>query len=79
MTQSELIKSNLVNKLLAIEDNELLMAIDLMISKLTDKNPIQMSKEEIQGIVISEKEFNEGVELDHAELIRQEHEWLRGQ
>ena len=72
------IRNSLISKLLTIKDQDILFAIDKLISSSTKDMKVELSEEQILLLNMSEDDIQNGNLISHEELFEREREWLNG-
>lgn len=72
------IRNSLISKLLTIKDQDILFAIDKLISSSTKDMKVQLSEEQILLLNMSEDDIQNGNLISHEELFERERAWLNG-
>ncbi len=72
------IRNALINKILAIKDKELLVALDKLVS-LNDDKPVDLTEEQRILLEMSEDDIANGRMVGEKDLFYKEREWLRKQ
>lgn len=79
MTQSDIIRNGIIDKLLAISDKDYLMALLKLVENRTTKNEqIKFSKEQKLMIELSEDDIKYERLISQNELDNSDLEWLKG-
>jgi hypothetical protein len=77
MPTTEKLRSDLIDKILSINDKEILAAIDkLLESAITSDNKVKISKEQRIVIEASFKDIKKNRLIDDEQLNKEEDEWL---
>ena len=71
------IRNSLISKLLTVKDQDILKALDKLISASTKDSKVELSKEQITMIEMGISDFEKGNVISQSELFEQEREWLR--
>ena len=71
------IRNSLISKLLTVRDQDILKALDKLISASTKDSKVELSKEQITMIEMGISDFEKGNVISQSELFEQEREWLR--
>jgi hypothetical protein len=72
------IRNSLISKLLTIKDQDILFAIDKLISSSTKDMKVELSEEQILLLNMSEDDIQNGNLISHEELFERERAWLNG-
>jgi hypothetical protein len=73
------IRNSLISKLLTIKDQDILFAIDKLISSSTKDMKVELSEEQILLLNMSEDDIQNGNFISHEELFERERAWLNGE
>lgn len=73
------IRNSLISKLLTIKDQDILFAIDKLISSSTKDMKVELSEEQILLLNMSEDDIQNGNLISHEELFERERAWLNGE
>lgn len=73
------IRNALINKILAINDKEVLSALDKLISLKDDDGPIELTEEQRILLEMSEDDIENGRMVAEKGLFYQQREWLKKQ
>ncbi|MAY83804.1 MAG: hypothetical protein CMP59_06675 [Flavobacteriales bacterium] len=78
MSQIDTLRNSLIDRLLRIENVNILKAIDTILeeSKVSDK-PYQLTKEQIEMLKMSEDDIANGRLKSHDDLMKEAREWLK--
>jgi hypothetical protein len=71
------IRNSLISKLLTVRDQDILKALDKLISASTKDSKVELSKEQFTMIEMGISDFEKGNVISQSELFEQEREWLR--
>jgi len=71
------IRNSLISKLLTVKDQDILKALDKLISASTKDSKVELSKEQITMIEMGISDYEKGNVISQSELFEQEKEWLR--
>lgn len=71
------IRNSLISKLLTVKDQDILKALDKLISASTKDSKAELSKEQITMIEMGISDYEKGNVISQSELFEQEREWLR--
>lgn len=71
------IRNSLISKLLTVKDQDILKALDKLISASTKDSKVELSKEQITMIEMGISDYEKGNVISQSELFEQEREWLR--
>ena len=71
------IRNSLISKLLTVKDQDILKALDKLISASTKDSKAELSKEQITMIEMGISDYEKGNVISQSELFEQEKEWLR--
>ena len=77
MASVDNIRNSLISKLLTVRDQDILKALDKLISASTKDSKVELSKEQITMIEMGISDFEKGNVISQSELFEQEREWLR--
>jgi hypothetical protein len=79
MSQVDVIRNGIIDKLLAISDKDYLMALLRLIYRSADqKEPIKLTKEQRVMLEMSEADIQYGRTITHNDLDKSDLEWLKG-
>ncbi len=77
MSATEKLRNNLIDKILSINDKEILSAVDkLLESTIKSEDKIKLSKEQRLIIEAGMRDIKKGKLIDDAQLNKDEDEWL---
>ena len=79
MATVENLRNTLITKLMAVSDEDILNAVDKLLSTSSDNKQIELTKEQMLMIEISLQDLESGQTIPHNELFDQEREWLKTQ
>lgn len=71
------IRNALIGKLLTIRDQDILNAIDKLVSASTKNSKVELTSEQIAMIEMGIADLESENVIDQSELFAQEREWLR--
>lgn len=71
------LRNSLISKLLTVRDQDILKALDKLITASTKDSKVELSKEQITMIEMGISDFENGNVISQSELFEQEREWLR--
>ncbi len=79
MKKVDVLRNNLIDKLLSITDPEYLSALLLLIEKSNKENEqIQLSEEQIEMLKMSENDILNGHLVSQKQVDKEDLEWLKG-
>lgn len=76
MTTLENIRNRLIDKILATKNEELLEAIEKIISSTQHDNKFSLSSEQIEMLTLSEEDIEYGKLISESDLQKTDDEWL---
>ena len=79
MSAVDNLRNSLISKLLAIKDQELLSAIDKLLSKSAKDQKVSLSKEQIQMLQLSDEDLENDRLIPQERLFERERQWLKDQ
>lgn len=79
MATVENLRNTLITKLMAVSDEDILNAVDKLLSTSSDEKQIELTKEQMLMIEMSLQDLENGQTIPHKELFDQEREWLKTQ
>lgn len=78
MSKVDHIRNGLINKILSIQNEEFLLALDKLIaSSSTDDRPVELSEEQKLMLSMSEQDIIEGNISDENKVRERTMEWLK--
>jgi hypothetical protein len=79
MAQVDIIRNGIIDKLLAISDQDYLLALQRLInSSKVEENKITLTKEQKLMIEMSENDIQNGRVISQSDLDKSDLEWLKG-
>jgi hypothetical protein len=79
LTTIDNIRNSIISKLLSIKDQDVLSALDKIVSKKSSDQKIELTDAQIEMLKMSEDDFANGRVISHDELFAREREWLKEQ
>lgn len=78
MSQIDILRNSLINRLLRIENVNMLKAIDTILkeSKVSDE-PYNFTKAQLELLKLSEEDIANGRITSHQDLMKEAREWLK--
>lgn len=76
MTSLEILKNNLIDKILVTNNEKLLKAISSIFESTQSKEKIQLSSEQIEMLLMSENDIKNGRIISEEELEKSDKKWL---
>lgn len=76
MSGLETIKNNLIDRILATRNKELLKAISSIFDSTQNEELVSLSSEQVEMLLMSEKDIENGNVLSESELDKSDTEWL---
>lgn len=70
------IRNSLISKIMAIKDQEILNAIDKLLSRSDKELKVELSKEQITMLKMSEQDVANGSLISNEELFERERKWI---
>ncbi len=79
MAQVDIIRNGIIDKLLAISDQDYLLALQCLInSRAVEDNKITLTKEQKLMLEMSENDIQSGRVISQSDLDKSDLEWLKG-
>ena len=79
MAQVDIIRNGIIDKLLAISDQDYLLALQRLInSSKVEENKITLTKEQKLMLEMSENDIQNGRVISQSDLDKRDLEWLKG-
>jgi hypothetical protein len=79
MAQVDIIRNGIIDKLLAISDQDYLLALQRLInSSKVEENKITLTKEQKLMLEMSENDIQNGRVISQSDLDKSDLEWLKG-
>lgn len=76
MTTLDVIKNNLIDKILAMENEKLLEAITGIFNSTQTEEMVRLSSEQLEMLIMSEKDIEAGRLVSEEDLKKSDEEWL---
>ena len=76
MTTIDSIKNRLIDRILATKNEKLLIAISNIFESTQSENVVSLSSEQIEMLLMSEKDIENGDLVSETELNKSDTEWL---
>jgi len=76
MTAIDSIKNRLIDRILATKNEKLLVAISNIFESTQSENVVSLSSEQIEMLLMSEKDIENGDLVSETELNKSDTEWL---
>ncbi len=76
MTAIDSIKNRLIDRILATKNEKLLVAISNIFESTQSDNVVSLSSEQIEMLLMSEKDIENGDLISESELNKSDAEWL---
>jgi len=76
MTAIDSIKNRLIDRILATKNEKLLVAISNIFESTQSDNVVSLSSEQIEMLLMSEKDIEKGDLISESELNKSDTEWL---
>ena len=76
MTALDIIKSNLIDRIIATNNEKLLNAIDIIFESTQSEEKVKLSSEQIEMLMMSENDIECGKLISEDELRKSDIEWL---
>ena len=76
MTTIDSIKNRLIDRILATKNEKLLVAISNIFESTQSENVVSLSSEQIEMLLMSEKDIENGDLVSETELNKSDTEWL---
>ncbi len=76
MSGLETIKNSLIDRILATKNKELLKAINSIFDSTQNEELVSLTSEQIEMLLMSEKDIENGDVLSESELDKSDIEWL---
>lgn len=78
MSQKEILRNNLIDKLQHIENENVLKAINTLIEESTRTSAIyNFNEEQLEALKESDNQIEKGLVLNHNEVISRAKEWVK--
>lgn len=78
MSQIDILRNSLIDKLYSIENEQVLKAINTLLEESTDTTPMyEFSEEQINELKQSDQQIDQGLVLNHDEVISRAKEWVK--
>ncbi len=77
MKNIEIIKNKLIDRVLATNNEKLLQAIDSIFDSTKEEEKVMFSSEQIEMLLMSEKDIEAGDFVSESELDKMDNEWLK--
>jgi len=78
MNTTETIRTNLIDKILAIRNVDFLKALDSLVANSSQESEIKLSDIQKKMLQMSERDISSGSVISQKELDQQDIEWLKG-
>lgn len=79
MSQVDIIRNGIIDKLLAISDQDYLLALQRLINNsAVEENKITLTKEQKLMLEMSENDIQNGRVISQSDLDKSDLEWLKG-
>ncbi len=79
MAQVDIIRNGIIDKLLAISDQDYLLALQCLINNsAVEENKITLTKEQKLMLEMSENDIQNGRVISQSDLDKSDLEWLKG-
>ncbi|MCB0762585.1 MAG: hypothetical protein KDC12_13745 [Flavobacteriales bacterium] len=79
MTTVDKIRNELIDKILAIQNKDFLVALDKLISSSsTDSDIVELTADQMEMLEMSEKDIKEGRLISQEAMDKRNLEWLNG-
>ena len=78
MARVDNIRNALISKLLTIKDQDILSAIDRLVTSSTKEQKVELTEEQILMLNMSEDDIKNGKVISQNELFEKERAWLNG-
>ena len=78
MARVDNIRNALISKLLTIKDQDILSAIDRLVTSSTKEQKVELTEEQILMLKMSEDDIKNGKVISQNELFEKERAWLNG-
>jgi len=72
------IRTKLIDKILAIQNADFLKALDNLVSSTSQADKVALSSEQMEMLLMSEKDIKEGNYVSHSEFEKSAKEWVKG-
>jgi hypothetical protein len=78
MTQIDILRNNLIDRLLNVDNPNLLKALDTLLKESSDKSKTyQFTEEQLQLLEESDKDIEAGRVQEHASVMKDAREWVK--
>jgi hypothetical protein len=79
MTTLDHLRNALISKLLTIQDEAILAALDKLVSQSVEDQKVPLSNEQLEMLAMSDQDLEHGHVISQQALFEQERKWLSEQ